>query len=70
MIRLQKNLLTKRDRLKELTIKNVLDFMMNNAIFIVLLGLLCAIILVSPDFVSLKILRISCHNHQLELLWH
>lgn len=52
-----KALHTRREKLKNLTTKDVLDFMMNNAIFLVLLGLLVIIIAISPDFVSLRNFR-------------
>lgn len=42
---------------KGLTKKAVLDWMMNNAIFLVLIGLLMIIISVSPDFVSIRNFR-------------
>ncbi|MBF8983249.1 galactose/methyl galactoside ABC transporter permease MglC [Lutibacter sp. B2] len=42
---------------KNLSKENVLNWMMNNAIFLVLIGLLVIIVSVSPDFISLRNLR-------------
>lgn len=53
----RKNLLTRRERLKKLTSKDVFEFLMNNAIFIVLLGLLLAIIVIDPNFISIRNFR-------------
>ncbi len=39
---------------KNLTKKDILDWMMNNAIFLVLIALLMVIIAVSPDFISIR----------------
>ncbi len=44
-------------KIKNMTKKDVLEFMMNNAIFIVLLGLLAIIVAISPDFVSINNVR-------------
>lgn len=52
-----KGLETRRERLKNITKADVLTFMMNNAIFLVLLGLLAVIIAISPDFVSVRNFR-------------
>ena len=52
-----KKLVSRRDQLKSITRKDVLTFMMNNAIFIVLLALLGIIIAISPDFVSMRNFR-------------
>jgi len=52
-----KSLETKRDRLKNIKKEDVTNFMMNNAIFLVLLGLLAVIIFISPDFVSIRNFR-------------
>ncbi len=49
-----KKLHTRREKLQNLNKNDVLDFMMNNAIFLVLLGLLMIIIAISPDFVSVS----------------
>ncbi len=52
-----KSLETRRERLKNLTKDDVLEFMMNNAIFLVLLGLLAVIIAIEPSFVSVRNFR-------------
>lgn len=52
-----KKLETRTDKLKNLTKEDVLNFMMNNAIFLVLLGLLMIIVVISPDFVSIRNVR-------------
>lgn len=57
MTKFQKNVLTRRDRLKGLTSKDILEFMMNKAIFIVLLVLLAVIIVIEPDFVNINNFR-------------
>jgi len=49
-----KRLESRMERLKNMKKDDVLDFMMNNAIFLVLLGLLAIIIVISPDFVSIR----------------
>ncbi|WP_240840856.1 galactose/methyl galactoside ABC transporter permease MglC [Acidaminobacter sp. JC074] len=54
MTRLQKNMISRRDRLKNLTFSDVMDYMMQKAIFIVLLGLLVAIVIIDPDFISIN----------------
>lgn len=54
MTKNQKNVLTRTERLKSLTAQDVMDYMMNKAIFIVLLGLLATIIIIDPEFVSLN----------------
>lgn len=54
MSRLKENV---HGRFKNLTKEDVLTWMMNNAIFLVLIGLLIIIICVSPDFVSLRNFR-------------
>lgn len=45
------------DRLKNLTFEDVRHFMMDKAIFFILLGLLLVIIALSPDFVSIRNFR-------------
>ncbi|MDK2917870.1 MAG: methyl-galactoside transport system permease protein [Candidatus Petromonas sp.] len=45
------------EKMKDLNKKDVLTWMMNNAIFFVLIGLLIVIISVSPDFVSMRNFR-------------
>jgi len=57
MTKIQKNMISRRDKLKNLTPQDVLDYMMQKAIFIVLLGLLAVIIAIEPDFVSLNNFR-------------
>lgn len=52
-----KKIQTLGDRLKNITKDDVLNFMTNNAIFLVLLGLLVIIVAISPDFVSLRNFR-------------
>lgn len=52
-----KQLQTRKEKLQNLSKDDVLNFMMNNAIFLVLLGLLVIIIAISPDFVSLRNFR-------------
>ena len=54
MTKLQKNMISRRDRFKNLTFSDVMDYMMQKAIFIVLLGLLVTIIIIDPDFVSIN----------------
>lgn len=53
MTKVRQNMISRLERLKNLTIKDLLDYMMNKAIFIVLLGLLAVIIIIEPDFVSI-----------------
>jgi len=57
MTKIQKNMISRRERLKNLTTQDVIDYMMNKAIFIVLLGLLITIIIIDPDFVSINNFR-------------
>lgn len=57
MTKFQKNMMTRRDRLRSLTSGDVMDYMMNKAIFIVLLGLLVTIIIIDPQFVSIDNFR-------------
>lgn len=52
-----KRLVSRKDRLKSVRREDVQEFMMNNAIFLVLLGLLAVIIVISPDFVSMRNFR-------------
>lgn len=47
----------KKNTFKNLTKSDVLNWMMNNAIFLVLIGLLIIIIAVSPDFISIRNFR-------------
>jgi len=54
MTKIQKNMISRRERLKNLTFSDVMDYMMQKAIFIVLLGLLVTIIIIDPDFVSIN----------------
>ena len=57
MTKLQKNMMSRRDRFKNLTSADVMDYLMQKAIFIVLLGLLLTIIIIDPDFVSISNFR-------------
>lgn len=52
-----KRLESRKDRLKNITKEDVQEFMMNNAIFLVLLGLLAIIIAIDPAFVSVRNFR-------------
>jgi len=54
MTKLQKNMISRRDRFRNLTFSDIMDYMMQKAIFIVLLGLLVTIIIIDPDFVSIN----------------
>ncbi len=47
----------KKNRFKNLTKNDVLNWMMNNAIFLVLIGLLIIIITVEPEFISVRNFR-------------
>lgn len=53
MTKIQKNIQTRGEKLKNLTLSDVLIYMMDKAIFIVLLLLLVVIIVMEPDFVSI-----------------
>lgn len=53
----KKSIDMKHENFKKLTTKDVLSWMMNNAIFVVLIGLLLIIISVSPDFISIRNFR-------------
>lgn len=57
MLKFQDSIMARRDRLRSITTNDVMDYMMNKAIFIVLLGLLVTIIIIDPDFVSIDNLR-------------
>lgn len=57
MTKYQKNVLSIGDRLGSITASDISTFMMNKAIFIVLLGLLTAIIIIEPSFVSIDNFR-------------
>ncbi len=54
---MQKNVESRMDRLRSLTAKDVREFMMDHAIFFVLLGLLAVIVIISPDFISIRNFR-------------
>ncbi|WP_432663444.1 galactose/methyl galactoside ABC transporter permease MglC [Wukongibacter baidiensis] len=57
MSRFEENINGKAKRSKNLSRKDILTWMMNNAIFLVLIGLLVIIISVSPEFVSIRNFR-------------
>lgn len=57
MTKFQKNMVSRRDQLKNITSKDILDYMMNKAIFIVLLALLAVIIVIDPEFISINNFR-------------
>lgn len=52
MSRFKKNIYERKEKFRNLTRKDILTWMMNKAIFLVLIGLLIIIIFISPDFVS------------------
>lgn len=47
----------RKEKLRNLTGKDVLELMMNNAIFLVLIGLLVMIVVLEPSFVSMRNVR-------------
>jgi len=54
---MQKTKETRLERFKKMKKEDVIEFMMDHAIFFVLLGLLTVIIVISPDFISFRNFR-------------
>ena len=57
MSNLNNRFLNKRESFRNLQQKEILEWMINNAIFLVLIGLLIVIVAISPDFISLTNFR-------------